>query len=165
MRKSIAFFSAALTAFVIAMLSGVVYAYKDLSGLNVFAQQPTSTSQPPVSLALAAPTTVQNVSPQSASQIASQFLNRTDLYSIEMSSFNGTQAYKVTFSSGDVVYVGLDGQVLSSAQPTAAPSVWNGGSHKRGNASSQSAPSQPPSEHEGGGDGGGGGGDGGGGDH
>jgi hypothetical protein len=53
------------------------------------------------------------ISPQDAAQIAAQFLGRSDLYSVESDFLNGTSAYKVTFSSGNVVYVSPQGQVIS----------------------------------------------------
>jgi hypothetical protein len=61
----------------------------------------------------AAPATVAiSVTPEEAAQIAARYLNRTDLYSVESAQYNGMPAYMVTFSSGDIVYVGTDGQVL-----------------------------------------------------
>jgi hypothetical protein len=52
------------------------------------------------------------VSPKKAAQIAANYLNQTDLYSVEIAPYNGASAYLVTFTSGDLVYVSLDGQVL-----------------------------------------------------
>jgi hypothetical protein len=45
--------------------------------------------------------------------VAGSYIHRTDAYSVESLSTNGVTAYKVTFSSGDVVYVSTDGQVIS----------------------------------------------------
>jgi hypothetical protein len=53
------------------------------------------------------------VSPKKAAQIAANYLNRSDLYSVEIAAYNGASAFLVTFSSGDLVYMSLDGQVLS----------------------------------------------------
>jgi hypothetical protein len=53
-----------------------------------------------------------------AAGLASEFLGRTDAYSVELAQYNGVQAYKVTFLSRDVVYVSFDGQVLGSELPT-----------------------------------------------
>jgi hypothetical protein len=39
------------------------------------------------------------------------------LYSVENAVWNGTDTYKVVFSSGTTVYVSLDGQVLDSEAP------------------------------------------------
>ncbi len=154
MRKSVTFISAALTAFVLAMLAGVVYAYNNgLSASNMFSQQ-TST-QPAVSLPLMAPTaapTSAAVSPKDAAADAAQFLNRTDLYSIQLASYNGAQAYEVKFSSGDIVYVSMSGQVAGVASPTQAPPVviYAPAKHDGGGAHPSSGDG-----HQGGGEGGG----------
>ena len=37
----------------------------------------------------------------------------TDLFSVEVTEFNGENVYLVTFSSGDLVYMSLDGTILS----------------------------------------------------
>ena len=69
------------------------------------------------------------ISPQQAAQVAGSYIHRSDAYSVETVSTNGVTAYKVTFSSGDVVYVSTDGQVVSvqyapraSAPASARPS-------------------------------------------
>jgi len=59
------------------------------------------------------PTSPTQVSPQEAAQIAAKYMGQSDLYSVETTSSNGATVYKVTFSSGDIVLVGLDGQVIS----------------------------------------------------
>ena len=74
------------------------------SELNAMQSAPTAAAP------VAVPT---SVTPEEAAQIAARYLNRTDLYSVESAQFNGASAYLVTFSSGDMVYVGIDGQVLS----------------------------------------------------
>jgi len=85
------------------------------------------------------------ITPQDAAQIAAQFLGRSDLYSVESDFLNGTSAYKVTFSSGDVVYVNPQGHVISvvaappailqnnvsSVQPGSSPSEGEG-KHEKG---------------------------------
>jgi uncharacterized membrane protein len=53
------------------------------------------------------------ISPQDAAQIAAQYMGRTDLYSVEGATYNGADVYKVTFSSGDIVFISPAGQVLS----------------------------------------------------
>lgn len=119
MRKSTLFISAALTTFILAVLTGVASAYQTFSNpqQNVSAQKSqqdtveVSQQASPTLAPTAAP--AQNVTPEEAAALASQVINRTDLYSIEMSTYNEQDAYLVTFSSGDLVYVGLDGQILS----------------------------------------------------
>jgi hypothetical protein len=105
MKKSSLFISAVLTTFILAALAGVFTAYRSLSG-NI--QVPVAQPAPVVATAPAA------ITAQEASQIAAQFLGRNDLYAVEAASLNGTNVYMVTFSSGDVVYVSLQGQVLST---------------------------------------------------
>jgi uncharacterized membrane protein YkoI len=55
------------------------------------------------------------LSPEQAATIAVDFLGQTSVYSVEMTSIRGTSLYKVTFSSGDIVYISMDGQVAGSA--------------------------------------------------
>ena len=136
MKKSSLFISAVLTTFVLAVLAGVFTAYRNLNS-STQVSVPQTQSAPVVA---AAPTAI---SAQDASKIAARFLGRSDLYAVENASLNGASAYKVTFSSGDVVYVSPQGQVLSTI---AAPSF---------NASSNIPSVLPPSssgEHGDGGD-------------
>ena len=59
------------------------------------------------------PTATQTIlTPEQAAQLAVQVVGNTNLLSAESSSVNGTDAYKITFTNNDVVYVGLDGQIL-----------------------------------------------------
>jgi len=115
MRKSTLFISAALTTFMLAVLLGVASAYKNIVSstqdqVAVVQPQPTAmvemVSEP-------IPTQVVNITPEEAAAIASKVLGRTDLYSVEGAQLDGVDAYLVTFSSGDLVYIGMDGQVLS----------------------------------------------------
>ncbi len=163
MRKSVTFISAALTAFVLAMLAGVVYAYNNgLTVSGLFSQQ-ASTQSAAVSLPLMAPTAASSaVAPKDAAAAAAQFLNRTDLYSIQLATYNGTQAYEVTFSSGEIAYVSMNGQVMGVAAPTQAPVVIYAPAKRGGGGG---APAAAPPKGGGGTGSGGGGDDGGGGDH
>jgi hypothetical protein len=106
MRKSSIFISAAMTTFALVMLYGVVSAYRGIvSPVSAPSELPT-----PLTVAVSAPAVL---TPEQAAQMASQVLGRSDLLSAESSSINGVDAYKISFVSGDVVYVGLDGQILS----------------------------------------------------
>jgi len=98
-RKTI-LISTVLTAFVLSMLGGVAMALK----------------QPPVAPVAVAPTTTAALTAQEAAAAAANVLNQQDIYSVESSSVNGVSAYKVVFSSGQVAFVGLDGQLLSITQ-------------------------------------------------
>ena len=53
------------------------------------------------------------LSPDQAAQVAANYLGETDLYSLESGMFNGIPVYKVTFSSGNIVLVGADGQIVA----------------------------------------------------
>ncbi len=154
MRKNTMFISAALTAFVLAMLAGVVSAYTGISNSKL-----SSTSAQPMALSVAVtpvPTQPSVVTAQDAATIASTFLKHTDLYSVELADLKGTQTYKVTFSSGDIVYVGMDGQVLSTTPPPAPVVVYTnsgGGGGGKGRVSAAPAPASGDGggEHDGGG--------------
>ena len=153
MRKNTMFISAALTAFVLAMLAGVVSAYNGISSSKLLL---SSTSQPAASSVAVTPT-ASAVNVQDAETIASQYIKRTDLYSIELTDLKGVQAYKITFSSGDIVYVGLDGQVLKATPPPAPVTIYaNGGGGGGGNVAPPPPPAGGGGDHYDGGDNGGG---------
>lgn len=162
MRRNVLLISAAVTTFSVVLLASVVYAYQAMaaspSATIADSGQAAAVAQSAVSVA-ADPASAPNVSPQEAAAAAATFMNRKDALSVELTVFDGSQAYKVTFSSGDIAYVSLSGQVLATlpspvAAVSFAPIPRPIGVHGGGHASS----------HHGGGGGGEGGGDGGGGD-
>jgi len=53
------------------------------------------------------------LTPEEAAQLATQVVGHENLLSAESSQINGIDAYKITFTNNDVVYIGLDGQILS----------------------------------------------------
>ena len=116
--------STVLTAFVLSMLGGVAMALK----------QPTATA--PATVAISATATPVALSAQEAAALAANVLNQKDIFSVESSSVSGVDAYKVVFSSGQVAFVGLDGQILSVTQiqpvvvtqNTTAPVLMSSGS-------------------------------------
>jgi septal ring factor EnvC (AmiA/AmiB activator) len=68
------------------------------------------------------------LTPQQASQVAANYLHQKDLYAVESVSYYGSTAYKVTFSSGAIVFVSTYGQVMSVlSAPSAAASSGSGG--------------------------------------
>jgi len=164
MRKSTFFISAALTTFMLAVLFGVATAYQNIvksSQPQPVAAQPQPTQeQMIVNAPVIPPTQTQpvNITPEEAAALASKVINRTDLYSAESSELNGEAAYLITFSSGDLVYVSLDGQILSISKLPVTTIVQKGS--KPGASDNQrSSPSVASSgggggEHEGGDDGG-----------
>jgi hypothetical protein len=159
MRKSTLFVSAALTTFMLVMLFGVVSAYQAMTKTNPANVTPVTQQQPISSVVEPAPTLVPTsqaapVTPEQAAQLAAQVINRTDLYSVETSKLNGVDAYLVTFSSGDLVYVSLTGQILSITQlPVFTASSGGGGSRRGGGGGSGGGGEhEGGDEHEGGGD-------------
>ena len=157
MRKSTLFVSAALTTFMLVMLFGVVSAYQAMTKTNpanVTDVTPVAQQQPVSDVVESAPALVPTsqaapVTPEQAAQLAAQVISRTDLYSVETSKLNGVDAYLVTFSSGDLVYVGLTGQILSITKlPVFTASSGGGGGggrHSGGGAPASSS----GGEHEG----------------
>jgi len=148
MRKSSIFISATLTTFALVVLYGVVSAYRGIADTTVASPQITATSTLEATATVAPTQTA--LSAEQAAQVAAQLLNRKDLLSAESSNVNGTNAYKVIFISGDIVYVGLDGKILSiqiaphvvtiQAQPAQQTNnnnnTGNGGNNNGGNNNS-----------------------------
>jgi hypothetical protein len=70
------------------------------------AELATNQNSLPVSAALA------QVAPEQAAQIAALYLGQVNIYSVESVFYNGATVYQVTFSSGDIALVSLDGQMI-----------------------------------------------------
>ncbi len=102
-------------------------------------QAQISALQNPPAPANAAQPAVSGVSPETAAQIAGQFLKQTKIYSVEFAAYNGATVYKVTFSSGDIVVVSLDGQIIGSQRAA-----------RQNNAGGTVAVHSEEHEHEGG---------------
>lgn len=118
MSKKNLFISAALTAFVLVILANVTSVYgriRDTATIQAAAQPITTVAE-----ALPVQEQVSQVTHEEAATIAAGFLGENDLYSVENTIWNGIEAYKVVFSSGYIVHVGLDGQVLGSEAPQPA---------------------------------------------
>ena len=113
MRKSTLFISAALTTFLLVILAGVMTTYQTLSSPvveDVQAQAEVAPiSQEPVAVV---PQPV-NLTPDQAADLASQVMGDSELFSVEVTQFNGESVYLITFSSGNLVYMSLDGRILS----------------------------------------------------
>lgn len=136
MKKSSLFISSVLSSFVLAVLAGLITAYH---GFTASSTQTALQQSAPVAQ-VSAPAAIL---PQDAAQIAARLMGRNDLYSAESVAFNGSSAYKVTFSSGDVVNVSQQGQVLNVVQAPAnsansnpaallQPAPWAGEQHDVG---------------------------------
>lgn len=152
------FLSTTLTAFVVATLSGVVNKVTTTDVKNtptqaVVQQVATATfEQPTDPTDLPAPAAQTAIDPLQATAIASKALGHNDVYSVETSTYNGVDAYKVVFSSGDVVYVGLDSQILATTklQPVVVniPAPEPTKKHREKGESQSSGGSGGESEHE-----------------
>ena len=112
MRKSTIFISVVLTTFALVMLYGVVSIYQSTSNLPEATALPTDTVTPEPEATLEPTATQAVLTPEQAAQLAAKVVGNPNLLSAESSSVNGTNAYKITFTNNDVVYVGLDGQIL-----------------------------------------------------
>jgi hypothetical protein len=168
------FLSASLTAFVLATLAGVAGKVTSAPAAEVqnasaqVAAQASATLAPlPTDLP---PTATESgpVDPQTAANLAAEAINRQDVYSVETSTYEGAEAYKVVFSSGDVVYIAPDGTVLTmtklqpvvvSVPPTKKPPKVRDNNNNNNNSASSSQSSgegehesehQSEGEHEGG---------------
>jgi hypothetical protein len=170
MRKSTLFISAALTTFMLAVLFGVASAYQNvIKSTGAVSQPTTSAVTENISLPQAAASSA-TYTPEQAADLAAKVIGRTDLYSVETADLNGVSAYLVTFSSGDLVYVSPQGQILSivsaALTATAVPPVVVSGAPspaRRNNNGGGSQPPQPQPQPQPTQGGGGGGDDGGGG--
>ena len=167
MRKSTLFISAALTAFMLAVLFGVASAYQNVIKTATGAAQPTAVvavQEVAAPQPTAAATSATILTPEQAANLAAQVLGRTDLYSVETADFNGASAYLVTFSSGDTVYVSPVGQILSInvaavVAPTSIAGVASQSGTHRSNNNGFTLPQPQPTSGGGGTGTGGGGGD------
>jgi hypothetical protein len=112
MSKKNIFMSAALTIFVLVVLANVMTVYAKIRDAGTS----RSTTQPIGAGANVLPAQNQ-AAYQEAASIAAKYLGQNDLYSAENTVWNGVDAYKIVFSSGNIVYVSLDGQVLGSEAP------------------------------------------------
>jgi formylmethanofuran dehydrogenase subunit D len=69
---------------------------------------PTEVSKPTMTVNTNSGATIEQ-----AATLASNVLGNSEVYSAEVTQLNGVDVYLVTFSSGDLVYVSLDGKVVS----------------------------------------------------
>jgi hypothetical protein len=155
MRKGTIFISVIFTTFALVLLYGVVSAYQGMSNPPQATPQATEmateTIEPDPTLEPAATQIV--LTPEQAAQLAAQVVNNPNLLSAESSNLNGTNAYKITFTNNDVVYVGLDGQILGfQVAPVvvnvAAPAVQQiKHKNKNNNSNNTSSSSQSQDNH------------------
>lgn len=121
MRKSTLILSIILTGVVLALLFVLVSTYKKVVATAVpgEATQAAEQAQPAQQLPvqnLADVPAAGNVRIYDAAAAAAKVLGRTDVYITEYAQLNSADVYLVSFLSGDLVYVGLDGQVISTSK-------------------------------------------------
>ena len=119
MNKKALFLSVTITTFILACLGGVFSVYQAFasSDAQVATVQTVSQATIPTNVPVAAVTTSQPVTPEQAASIAAAYLGQQNVYAVESAVINSVAAYKVIFSSGAIVYVGLDGKILQVEQP------------------------------------------------
>lgn len=145
MRKSTVFVSVLLTTFALVMLYNVASAYRESAQAPEVADLPTATLEPTLTAAVS---TEVSLSPEEAAHLAAQVVGNSNLLSAESSSINGVDAYKITFTNKDVVYIGADGQILSVQ---VAPVVVNPAlpvKQKSKNNNKNQHVSNPPAQEE-----------------
>lgn len=121
MRKSTLILSIILTGVVLALLFVLVSTDKKVvatavpGGATQAAEQAQPAQQLPVQNLADVPA-AGSVRIYDAAAAAAKVLGRTDVYITEYAQLNGADVYLVSFLSGDLVYVGLDGQVISTSK-------------------------------------------------
>jgi hypothetical protein len=128
MRKSTLIFSIALTGVVLALLFMLVSSYRKIVANNAArdglqqtqaSTQELAQSEQPAQLTPSlteAPLAVGTLQIYDAAPIAAKVVGHDDVYITEYAQLNGADAYLVTFLSGDLVYVSLDGKVISASK-------------------------------------------------
>lgn len=126
MKKGPLILSILLTGAVLTLLFVLISTYKrttetavpaeatvDLSQYEFQFQPPVAAISSPNPADLPAPGTVRIFD---AAAEAAKVIGHNDVYLTEYAQLNGTDVYLVTFLSGDLVYVSLDGQVVSTSK-------------------------------------------------
>jgi hypothetical protein len=72
-----------------------------------------------------------NINADQAVNIATRYLNRTDVTSIDVVPFNGTSVYLVGFSDGTQVYVDVTGQIVAIQMPSQNASQSSSEEHEK----------------------------------
>lgn len=128
MRKSTLVLSILLTGALIAVLFKLVGVYRQVVDTTINGKPPAtqaavteqvqapppSTDQSTANLALAPVPGAVTIFDAAAA--AAQVLGRKDVYITEYAQFDGADVYLVSFVSGDLVYVNLDGEVISTSK-------------------------------------------------
>ena len=131
MKKNALFLSAGITTFILVVLAvlflkvrtiGLASSVAAASDVPIATDTlaPTYTPLPTDTVAPTSTATSQFISPQEAVEIASNALGNYQVYSVDTEIRYGKDVYKVTFSSGHVVYVNPEGVILAINNPPSA---------------------------------------------
>lgn len=105
--------STALTAFVVTIAYGLVTRINSQKQAAALAPQAAAAASINAASSLESqPAARSPLTPDQAVNLAATAINRQDVYSVELVGYQGFNSYKVTFSSGDVVYIGMNGNYL-----------------------------------------------------
>jgi predicted PurR-regulated permease PerM len=69
------------------------------------------------------------IQPETAAQVAASWLGDNQVYSVESTTIQSIPVFKVTFSSGVLVYVSAEGQVIGSQAPAILVNASNNNRH------------------------------------
>ena len=125
MKKSTLFLSAAITTFIVVIVSSlllkvragaVVVPTDTLVPTDTATLAPTDTTQPTDTATTLPPTPSGVITPQEAAFIASAALGNTKIYSVDTVNRYGMDVYQVNFSSGAIVIVAPDGHIMLITQ-------------------------------------------------
>jgi hypothetical protein len=129
MRKSTLIISIAMTGVVLALLFALVSAYqtivnKDVAGDDTQSQEQAQQQLDQSTLGMTdTPLAAASIQIYDAPPIAAKVLGHDDVYITEYAQLNGADVYLVTFLSGDLVYVSLDGKVVSASKQASTTPV------------------------------------------
>ncbi len=120
MKKNTLFISAAITTFALVLLGGVIKVAAGRIAKPAQAAAPSSSPtvqqiEPTLALptATSIPADAGVITPSDAAFIAGTALGDTKIYAVDTVTRYGMDAYKVTFSSGNIVYVSPQGRILA----------------------------------------------------
>ena len=119
-----------ITIIALILLGGLIYSWKVVgagaSGNNqaVAPGAQLSTSQEPTTggslqQGNQASNAITAITPDQAAQIAANFLGKGNVVRVEYTNISGGAVYKVDFTSGETIYVSLNGTVISAQMPVA----------------------------------------------
>jgi hypothetical protein len=90
---------------------------------------------------------VTEITSEQAMQAAVEFLGQDNVYWVEIVSVSGEDMYMVTFTTGDMIYVNMVGQVVGSS-PAQIPGSSIGGAGKKTISTKGDDQNQEEHEHE-----------------